>query len=177
MVIDIKCIGSLKNISRDMKGSYLITIETNSARAVNALADISIDESLDIKINKLKNKRSLEQNKKLWALINEIDKEMNGYRSSNSMQIYIDGLITTAAKVDYIVCKEDAAKELKKVFRAVELIGVYDLEKELYTYRCIYGSSSFNTKEMSNLIDYYLDLASMLGLDKQYWEEVFKELK
>lgn len=172
----MKCVGKLENINRDMQGNYLVTFKTNSARAVEQLAEISTEDYLDIVADKVKANRTMQQNKYMWALIHEIDKVVNGYRANDPMQIYIQALIETGAKYEYIACQDKAKIGLLKEFRAVQLIKPYDKAKGTNVYRVFYGSSTFDTKEMGDLIDYLIDKAVELGLDGQYWRGIFKEV-
>ena len=47
--------------------------------------------------------------------------------------------------------------------------------KENAVIEVIYGSSTFNTAEMSQLINAALTYADEIGLNKGYWETLFKE--
>lgn len=172
----MKCVGKLENINRDMQGNYLVTFKTNSSRAIEQLSDISTNDYLDIEVDEVKTTRTMQQNKYMWALIHEIDKAINGYRANNPMQIYIQALIETGAKYEYIVCQDKAKVGLLREFRAVELIKPYDKSKGTNVYRVFYGSSTFDTKEMGDLIDYLIDKAISLGLDGQYWKGIFEEV-
>ena len=60
---------------------------------------------------------------------------------------------------------------LKEQFRAVQFVRVYDDEGR-NEYKCFYGSSKMDTKEMSDLIDAVLDMAADEGINTAYWEGV-----
>lgn len=127
-----------------------------------------------IDITTKKQKRSLEQNALLWELLTQIDEEVNGTRQP--WKWYVSAIKNTGAKTKVIYLENESLDELKEMclegnIRAVEPLGQID---DLYAYRIYYGSSKFNKKEMSMLIDVVLDMAYMVGIDRSYWEELLK---
>lgn len=133
-------------------------------------------EEYVIDIKKPAKNRSLGQNKLLWELLTEIDEKVNGTR--NPWQWYVSAIRNTGVKTKVIYMNEDSLDELKQMcldrngnIRAVEALGRIE---DLYAYRIYFGSSKFDTKEMSLLIDTVLDMAQIVGIDKLYWEELLK---
>lgn len=129
-----------------------------------------------VDISTKKQKRSIEQNRYMWALLTEIDEKVNGSR--NPWNWYINAIKRTGVKTKIIYMQEESYEELKEMcmnrdgnIRAVESLGMVD---DLYAYRLFYGSSKFNTKEMSMLIDIVLDMASLAGLETDEWKELLK---
>ncbi len=136
------------------------------------LKHIEVDDKLSIDVEKAKGRRTLEQNRKMWALINDIDKATNGYLSNDPMGIYINALREAGAKHVTVIAMTEAEKDLKKVFRAVEFLQPVEGDKAVY--RCYPGSSTFTTKEMSDLIEVLLNMAADAGLNVGYWGEVLR---
>lgn len=154
--------------------SLVIEFEINKWMC-QRLEELSEQEYI-IDISTKKQKRSIEQNSYMWALLTEIDEKVNGSR--NPWNWYINAIKRTGAKTKIIYMQEESYEELKEMcmnrdgnIRAVESLGMVD---DLYAYRLFYGSSKFNTKEMSMLIDIALDMASLAGLETDEWKELLK---
>ena len=47
--------------------------------------------------------------------------------------------------------------------------------QRFYVYKCFFGSSTMNTKEMGGLIDKTIERAEAVGIDTDYWKEVLYE--
>ena len=124
----------------------LIILETD------IMTDFREGEFVRAEIKPYKSSRSLEQNNKLWALIQELaDKTGN-----DTMDIYISALEYANVKYEWIACLEEAENDLKKCFRAVKPYGTVTTQdnKTLVRYKCWIGSSKFDVSEMCKLIDF-----------------------
>ena len=102
----------------------------------------------------LENIRSDEQNRKMWAIIQEIALENN----EDTWKIYTDGLEETGIKFVEIQIIPEAFNALAQEFRAIKVTGsIKDKDcNHMLICKCFIGSSKFNTKEMTELIDYFL---------------------
>lgn len=164
-----------------MKDIANIKVLKNNVLALKMNRPIDLDPSkrYEVDIKEYKSKRSLEQNRYLWLLITEIAKKENGgiANQDNITETYINLLEMANAKFDFILCPPNAIKEFKKRFRAIRINGTYTIENVEYTQlQVFYGSSTMNTKEMSNLIDCVLDYAYEVGIEDidNYWQEILK---
>lgn len=170
----MKIIAEYDRTSFDADGNAILSLKVPRYQHKQLLSEIDQEEPLSVEINKYKSKRSNEQNRYMWALLSEIDKARNGSRSNDEWNVYIEALERCGAKFEYIACLEAAEDMLKKSFRAVKFVRVYDESKQVNQYKCYYGSSKMNTKEMSELIETVLDMASECGIETSYWEEVLR---
>lgn len=164
-----------------MKDIVNIKILQNNILALKMNRPIDLDPSkrYEVDIKEYKSKRSLEQNRYLWLLITEIAKKENGgiANQDNITATYCNLLEKANAKFDFILCPQNAIKEFKKRFRAIRINGTYTIENvEYMQLQVFYGSSTMNTKEMSNLIDCVLDYAYEVGIEDidNYWQEILK---
>ena len=81
------------------------------------------------------------------------------------MDLYIDVLEKASAKYEFLLVLPEAIEKLKQNFRAVKTLEYRDYNgKQMAVVKVFYGSSKFNTKEMSILIDKALQIASELGI-------------
>lgn len=121
--------------------------------------------SLDIKVPK--SKRSLDQNRLLWEIIGQISKELN----IDDLDIYAYLIEKTNAKYDEIIVKAEAIERLRTMYRAVKVIRPTKEHGESFVVaRIYYGSSQFNTKEMTDLINHALDYANESGIVTELYE-------
>ena len=137
--------------------------------------DIEKDKEYLIKIEDIKSKRTLQQNKYIWEIISQIDKKINGYMS-DEMSIYISLIKQAKIKTVYIETVEEAKKELLKVFRYVEDIEDRVSSKGIKTvlYRCYYGTSKFDKKEMTDFIECLINYAYEVGIDIYGYEQMLR---
>lgn len=167
----MRIIAEYGRIFYDANGDALLQLRVANSHHKKLLEELERGVPLAVQITKAKSKRSIEQNKYMWALLNEIDKERNGGRSCDDWAVYIEALERAGAKFERISCKAEAERMLKEQFRAVQFVRVFDDEGR-NEYKCFYGSSKMNTKEMSELIDAVLDIAAAEGINTAYWEGV-----
>ena len=127
------------------------------------------DKEVTAILKEFKSSRSIEQNDMLWGIITQIsDKVNHSHREEDLMNIYSTLLQRANIKREYIRTLPQAENILKDSFRAVlEVPNSRKIEngKETVGYWVYYGSSKFDTKEMTELIDIALDLATEVGIE------------
>ena len=135
----------------------IITLKTNDKRAVDSLIALNnqikqnAKDSLECDFKKYKSKRSVEQNRLMWELLDMLSYKVNGIKDSDLVwQMYIEMLERTGQKSEYFNIPKGALKMIKKAFRATREL---ESNEETVTVQCFYGSSTFNTKEMTAFID------------------------
>ena len=139
------------------------------------LTELNKKELYSINISKAKDKRTEQQNKYMWALIGEIDRARNGERSNDDYSIYIEALTRAGAKFTHLLVEPQAKTMLIESFRAIQLVRQLKIgDKIFHDYKCFYGSSKLDKKEMHDLIETVLDMASECGLDIVYWKDVLE---
>lgn len=142
-----------------------------------AFEEIKNEKQIEVTFRPYKSKRSLEQNRMLWALLGKIALTTQGTdRKSDTMEIYAQMLEETNVKPTYIMALEETKGALEQVFRVVIECGEREVKgKTLKVYRCYEGSSKYNTEEMSRLIDCALDRCYQLGIYDSEVEQILKE--
>lgn len=149
----------------------------NMAIAIELPYPCEFDENTTycISIKKKRSKRSIQQNRYMWELIGQIDKQLNEGRPNDPNRIYCDCLKKAHAKSEYYLCVESGLEMLKQKFRGTQIIGKVDFNNiEYLNVECFLGSSKMDTKEMTDLIDIVLDYASEVGIYTEYWEDLLK---
>ncbi len=119
-----------------------------------------------ITIDPYRSKRSLAQNRLMWALLEVMARAMNGGRTGGvtAWDCYLDMLERYGGKFEYIQCLKAALPKLREMFRAIKIVE----ERDHNTVFCkaFVGSSQFNAAEMTQMIDGLFDeLAGMEHVD------------
>lgn len=143
------------------------------AKDIRALCEDNQGKAYAVEFKILRERRSERQNRYMWALIREIDLEMNGGKSAGDWGVYCEALRRANVAYERMSAPIAAGEILKRVFRAVEIESIND-EQGTAVYKCYLGSSEMNTQEMSILIDTLLDMAAEVGIESAYWRSLLK---
>lgn len=159
-----------------MKTIALIKFIDNQA-LVSAPAAFNLDDGeYMVSIEQKRNKRSLDQNRYFWALLGEITKKENGdLKEINNLYVHL--LKMAGAKYEVCMIKHEALERFKSLYRDVMVVKQTTINNELYDLLyAFYGSSKFDSKEMTTLIDVTLNYAYEVGIEsvKNYWEGILK---
>ena len=126
------------------------------------------DTIYDVKINKHREKRSLNANAYLWKLVTEIGNILNKSKEEVYLQMLIDygqsEMISILSEIN-----------VKGYFKYYKLAGTSNLNgKEINHYKIHKGSSEYNTKEMSILLEGAVQEAKNLGIKTKEDYEIEK---
>ena len=116
------------------------------------------DMVYDVKIDKHREKRSLNANAYLWKLVTEIGNILNKSKEEVYLQMLIDygqsEMVSILSEID-----------VKGYFKYYKLAGTSILNgKEFNHYKIYKGSSEYDTKEMSILLNGVVQEAKNLGI-------------
>ena len=130
-----------------------------------------------VSIEPKKKKRSLDQNRYFWKLVGEIAKKEDGdLRDADNL--YTTLLQMAGAKYESLIIKHEALERFKSLVRHVKVIKQQIINHEVYdTIWAFYGSSTFDTKEMSDLIETTLKYAEEAGVPdvNSYWKGLLND--
>lgn len=160
--------GTIKELNIDYRtGKALLTLAVDQKQsAINCYDDLNGADKISIKIDKYREKRSLNANNYAWALLTEI------------------GNVTRESKEDvyFKMLKEYGQSELISVkahipiteyVKYCEEAGESTLNGTLFKHYKVYkGSSEFDKKEMAIFIDGIVQEAVNLGIDVRTPEEI-----
>ena len=126
------------------------------------------DTIYDVKINKHREKRQLNANAYLWKLVTEIGNILNKSKEEVYLQMLIDygqsEMISILSEIN-----------VKGYFKYYKLAGTSILNgKEFNHYKIYKGSSEYNTKEMSILLEGAVQEAKNLGIKTKEDYEIEK---
>lgn len=168
-------------ITKYEDGTATITLNINDPKVVENLSYLQNCKKLSVELEKTYPKRTSEQNKLMWRLIKDIVYARTGRHSSNDeWKLYVHSIKKCGPKYDTILVDGELSPELLEKYRYVKKVGerIADEDGVVKTvYNIYYGSSDLNTKEMGQLIDYLMDLASEEGVDLDYYYEALDKKK
>ena len=154
--------GQIQNIARDWNtGKFHITFSMNEDVAVHEVDKLK-DCKLDIKAVKHREKRSIDANAMLWACMGEIATAMTP--PADKWDVYLM-MLKRYGKYTYICVKPNVVEAMKKQWRECEVVGEIDINgKEAVQMLCYFGSSTYDTKEFSVLLDGVVSEMVEMGL-------------
>lgn len=155
--------GTLKEPKFDNSKLQLV-LEVNEKRVALDGYDSLKGKDLDITIEKKRNHRSLDANKYFWKLCDSIAKVVG----SDKDIIYLKQIKEAGVFVD-VSAPKGSEEILLRQFKIVEVLEEYD---KTNVFRCHFGSSTYNSKEMSELIDRTVNDAKDLGIDTLTPDEI-----
>lgn len=171
----MECTGKIIDANMNLAtGKYHVTFEVNERQAlIDGYDEIKDEEKLSIKAVKFRQKRSLDANAYCWKMLHE----MAGKTGRKPEDIYRD-YIRNFGVCEIIPIREDAIERWQTVWKSkgygwlTEDMGECRTIKGYHNIKCFYGSSSYNTKEMSQLIDAIVQDCKDLGIDTLTYNEL-----
>lgn len=164
--------GTITDIGLDInsrKAKISLILDTNELDIVEQLKN---ENKLNIEMKKYRNKRSLDANSYCWVLCDKIAKSMQG--GITKEDVYKDA-ISYVGTFEPMIIEEKAFEKFKDIWQRQ---GLGYLVKEVSRKdKCIkifayYGSSSYDSKEMSKLIEFIVEQAKGLNIETLPIEEI-----
>ena len=161
------------------KGKPIITLEINDREEALKLVDELHGENvLSIKIGKMSKKRSKDANSYLWKLCTMIaDKLSDDGVPHTKEEIYKRAIKSRGIYREQGELPIDFAKTSRTAW---EMLGTgwiteqvdFEPDGERVIVRFYYGSSTYNTKQMSRIIDWLVVECQNLGIETKSKEEI-----
>lgn len=168
--------GRIQNITKDWKSDqYQITFTINEPSAVKEIDAIKDCEKLSIEAKKYRAKRSLDANGLLWHCLGEIASAMKP--PVDKWDVYLQ-MLRSYGKYTYICVKPNVVDAMKAQWRECEVVGKIDINgKEAVQMLCYFGSSTYDTKEFSVLLDGVISEMAEMGLQTPTSQEMQRALE
>lgn len=166
--------GKLANVNRDWQtGQFNITFTVNESSAINGVDNIKDCEMLTIKAVKYRKKRSLDANALMWVCIGQIATVLR----ADKWDIYLQ-MLKRYGKFTYICVKPSVVEAVKAQWRECEEIGEVDINgQKAIQLLCYFGSSTYDTKEFSALLDGIISEMKEIGLETPTSEDMRRSLE
>jgi hypothetical protein len=150
--------------TKKTKATFLIEVDPSKIEEYQ-------NQKIDIEIKKHREKRSLDANAYMWVLLEKLQKKLNVSKND----IYKD-LIQHIGSYEVIPIKNEAVEKFRASWSRNGLGWITEetpskLEgfTNIITY---YGSSSYDSKEMSRLIELVVQECEQLGIETKTDEEL-----
>lgn len=154
--------GQYAGASFTLEGRMTISFQVDEKeKALEEIESIKEEERLTIDVKKFRKRRSLDANGYFWQLVDKMAKKLGSDKwTIYLLQISNYGVFTDVA----VVC--EAVPILERTFRYTEILQEIDLSgKPGRVVRCYAGSSTYDTKEMGELIEGTVRDARQLGIE------------
>lgn len=148
-------------LARD--GGYLLTISTREN--IGALFDELHDTDVDVAVKKHREKRSLDANAYAWVLMDKLAEETGTPRR----EVYRQAVRDVGGNTEVVCVREKAVKKLceswQKNGEGWQTEVVDSKIGGCKNVILFYGSSTFDTKQMSRLIDNIVQDCKSVGIE------------
>lgn len=161
------------NVSFTAKGNPIISIEINERMPALKMVDELHDaEKVSIKIAKFSKKRSLDANAYCWTLIGKLAEKLNIPRTD----IYRQAIKEIGGNSDIVCIQEKAAASLRDGWERNGIGWQTDtMPSKLEGCTNVilyYGSSTYDTAQMSRLINNIVEECKLQGIETKSKEEL-----
>ena len=170
----LKTTGHYVTANLTLDGHLSITLDLNEqADSIEQINQMDKDQLLSIEIKPYRKPRSLDANAMLWACIKDMQTVLGGTK----MEIY-KKLVQRYGQYDVLSMKKVALPMIRNSFRVVEVILEYIYNDEAWVdAMCYYGTSTYNSKDFSVLLEGVIDEMHELGLKPPPSKDIQKGLE
>lgn len=164
----IEAQGRIESITKPIKGKgYLVTVR------IDALPEGLDGKLLDVTLKEHREKRSKDANALLWACIGDISKATG----IDKWDVYLK-LLKRYGRYTYIAVRRSAVEMVKRQWRECEEIGPVSVNgTPCVQMLCYYGSSTYDTHEMSILLDGTLSEMEEIGIQRPASSQIRRALE
>lgn len=154
------------------KSKISLLVDTKELDVVEQLKK---ENKLDIELKKYRKKRSLDANAYCWVICDLIAKDLSKDGTVVTKEAVYKDAILQIGTFESMIIEEKAYENFKRMWERQGLgflIQEVTKKDKCVKVHCYYGSSTYNSKEMSLLIQLLVDLAKTLGLETKTPEEI-----
>ena len=161
-------IGNLETVSKAIVGSgYFVTFR------LDGYPQGMEQKRLEVDVKEYKPHRSKDANALLWVCLTEIAKALR----TDNWSVYLQ-MLKRYGKAVCIVVKPEAVESVKKQWRECEVLGDYEVNgQKAVQMLCYYGSSTFDSAEMSRLLDGVISEMEEMNLQRPTSAEMTRALE
>lgn len=151
-------------------GKWLLTFETVE---LPDIFDKTRDKDLNLEIKQHRNHRSKDANALLWECIGRIAMALR----ADKWDIYLL-MLKRYGQYTYIVVPPNAVEMVAKQWRECEVIGDININgRDGVQMLCYYGSSTYDTKQFSVLLDGVISEMKEIGLTAPTSEDMRRSIE
>ena len=143
----------------------------------NKLITYLIEQTKDkeFELKEYTEKRSLNANAYCWVLCDKIAKELSKDGTATTKEIVYKDAITQIGSFEPMIIEEKAFENFERIWSRQGLgfiVQEVSRKDKCIRVNCYYGSSTYNTKEMSLLINLLVELAESLNIETKSENEI-----
>ena len=154
--------------SQESDGFWLHLRVTESRLAQKFIAAMKAGKQYIADLKEKRNRRSLDANAYLWVLLEKVAVAVN----SDKDRVYLD-MLSRYGVFTHMVVKPAVVERVKQEWRTVRELGEVTVNGQTgVQLQCYFGSSTYDTKEMSRLIDGVVSECRELGIETATPEEL-----
>lgn len=162
------------DVSVGFDGRLRILIQT---RQSEELQNILMSGDVDIDISPHREKRSLNANAYAWVLIDKLSEALN----KPETEVYQEAVKDIGGVSEYVCIQSEAVSTMRRIWTS-KGIGwtVEELDSKIAgctNLKMTYGSSVYDTKQMSALIDHLVQDCQAVGIDTRTPEQIAEMLR
>ncbi len=176
----MQCTGEITDISIDYKTNKSKISLLLDSNEISVIEELKNQNKLSIEMKKWYQKRSLDANAYCWVMCDKIAKELSKDGTIvTKEQVYKDSILQIGSFQPMIV-EEKAFEDFKRIWEKQGLgylVQEVSRKDKCVKVHCYYGSSSYDTKEMSLLIQSIVELAQSLNIETKPKAEIESLLK
>ena len=141
------------------KWGIFIEIPTNLLDKLKKMMDKDGDKTVEIKSKRLS--RSLDANAALWIMLTKMAAKLRTTKD----ELYLD-MLDRYGVYTHVVVKPEAVKRVMQEWRTVRELGKVTINgKTGIQLQCFYGSSNYDQKEFSILLDGVIEEAKLINIE------------
>jgi hypothetical protein len=155
--------GIFKGVTTDWTtGEHNITFSISEKSALAEIEHIKDCAKLHIEAKPYRKKRSLDANAMLWACLGEIARASTPPLVPWDVYLF---MLKRYGQYTYICVKPNMVEAMKRQWREIEVVGDIDINgKQAVQLLCYFGSSTYDSKEFSVLLDGVVSEMKEMGL-------------
>ena len=130
---------------------------------IKQILDLKFEDNdfLKAEITRIKDKKTLQQNRYMWSLIDQIAQKQN----QDEMEVYCQALQEANAKYTWLEGLPEIKEKLLQVYRAVQITRYEErFGKQFAIFKCYEGTSKYDKKEMMELLEIIIGWAEELDI-------------
>ena len=118
-------------------------------------------KELTVDIKQFRKKRSLDANGMLWAILNQMAEILK----TSKDEVYLE-MLSRYGVFTHVIVKADVVEKVKREWKTVRELGEVTVNgKTGIQLQCYFGSSTYDSKEFSVLLEGVISEAKELGID------------
>lgn len=144
-------------------------------KELDVIEQLKNQDKLNIELKKWYKKRSLDANAYCWVLCDMIAKEISKDGEAVTKEIIYKDAINNIGVFEPFIVQESTFDNFKRIWEKQGLgflVQEVSRKDKAIKVHCYYGSSTYNSKEMSLLIELLIQEAKALNLETKSQQEI-----